>query len=449
VAHGEVPCGIQRQCNPCRICCNCVIGRGILKSTGCTPGRVDEGGNAGEGLGSGCGHAATVLSGGVVAAAGAGSAGAASAKSPIKIGLVCSCTGPLSGSVVDVPPAYKAWVDSVNARGGINGHKVNLITKDDASNPTTSVAIVQGFVTADHVVAIVDATTNDAAWANYVEQHKVPVVGMDTSTAPYYTNPDFYPEGQTEDSLFSGIIQAVKQAGGPGTKFALVYCAEAVQCQEGVAPLQAAAKGIGESVVASLEVSASAPSYTAQCLAAKQAGATVIFTADAQSVDEKIIQDCYAQGYKPKVVIDGEVLLPSFKATAGINQATYFTVPNFPFFVNTPAIKTMNTAFDKYAPGLRKDVNYGEFSMEAWTAGVLFETAALAGHLGANGKTPAAAAVTNGLNSLNGETLGGLVPPLHFVAGQPHPIDCWYWAVLKNGKYSTPLGLKPACATKS
>jgi branched-chain amino acid transport system substrate-binding protein len=135
--------------------------------------------------------------------------------------------------VVDVPPAYKAWVDSVNTRGGINGHKVNLITKDDASNPTTSVAIVQGFVTADHVVAIVDATTNDAAWANYVEQHKVPVVGMDTSTAPYYTNPDFYPEGQTEDSLFSGIIQAVKQAGGPGTKFALVYCAEAVQCQEG------------------------------------------------------------------------------------------------------------------------------------------------------------------------------------------------------------------------
>jgi len=46
---------------------------------------------------------------------------------------------PLSGSVVDVPAAYKAWVASVNASGGINGHKIELFTKDDASNPTTSV----------------------------------------------------------------------------------------------------------------------------------------------------------------------------------------------------------------------------------------------------------------------------------------------------------------------
>jgi branched-chain amino acid transport system substrate-binding protein len=110
--------------------------------------------------------AATTLFAGVIttaAVAGVGSAGAAAAKAPIKIGLICSCTGPLSGSVVDVPPAYKAWAASVNASGGINGHKIDLITKDDASNPTTSVADVQSFVTGDHVVAIVDATTNDAA----------------------------------------------------------------------------------------------------------------------------------------------------------------------------------------------------------------------------------------------------------------------------------------------
>jgi branched-chain amino acid transport system substrate-binding protein len=117
-----------------------------------------------------------VLSGGVagtVTVASAGSAGGATASAPIKIGLVCSCTGPLSGSVVDVPPAYKAWVASVNASGGINGHKIELFTKDDASKPTTSVAIVHHFVSADHVVAIVDATTNDAAWATYAQQQKV------------------------------------------------------------------------------------------------------------------------------------------------------------------------------------------------------------------------------------------------------------------------------------
>jgi branched-chain amino acid transport system substrate-binding protein len=269
---------------------------------------------------------------------------------------------------------------------------------------------------------------------------------MDTSAEPYFLNSDFYPEGQTEDSLFAGIIDAVKQAGA--TKFALIYCAEAVQCQEGIAPLQAAAKGAGLSVVATEEVSASAPNYTAQCLAAQQAGATVLFTADAQTVDEKVIQDCYAQGYKPKVVIDGEILLPSLTTTPAINQATYFTVPNLPYFAKNAQITAMNTALKKYAPGVLKDVNYGELPMETWVAGKMFQAAAAAGHLGANG-TPTSAQLIKGLDSLHGATLGGLAPPLTFKAGKPHPVDCWYYALLKKGKYSTPFGLKPVCSTSS
>ena len=373
-------------------------------------------------------------------------AGASGAKAPIKIGLVCGCTGPLAAAVVDVPAIYKAWVDSVNATGGINGHKIDLIYQNDDSNPTTSTTIVHTFVETDHVVAIVDASNNDAVWATYVQQAGVPVVGMDTSAEPYFLNSDFYPEGQTEDSLFAGIIDAVKQAGA--TKFALIYCAEAVQCQEGIAPLQAAAKGAGLSVVATEEVSASAPNYTAQCLAAQQAGATVLFTADAQTVDEKVIQDCYTQGYKPKVVIDGEILLPSLTTTPAINQATYFTVPNLPYFAKNAAITAMNTALKKYAPGVLKDVNYGELPMETWVAGKMFQAAATAGHLGANG-APTSAQLIKGLDSLHGATLGGLAPPLTFTAGKPHPVDCWYYALLKNGKYSTPFGLKPVCSTSS
>ncbi len=372
-----------------------------------------------------------------------GTAGASTSKAPIKIGLVCGCTGPLAAAVVDVPPIYKAWADSVNATGGINGHKVDVIYENDDSNPTTSTTIVHNFVESDHVTAIVDASNNDAVWATYVQQAGVPVVGMDTSAEPYFLNSDFYPEGQTEDSLFAGIIDAVKQAGS--TKFALIYCAEAVQCQEGIAPLQAAAKAANLSVVATEEVSASAPNYTAQCLAAKQAGATVLFEADAQTVDEKVIQDCYAQGYKPKVVIDGEILLPSLTTTPAINQATYFTVPNLPYFATSnPQIVAMNKAINKYAPGTLKDVNYGELPMETWVAGKMFQAAAVAGKLGVNGN-PTSAELVKGLDSLNGNTLGGLAPALTFTAGKPHPVDCWYYALLKDGKYSTPYGLKPVC----
>ena len=391
--------------------------------------------------------AGVMLIAGAITALSLSASAAGASGAPIKIGEVCACTGPLASGVQDIPIVYKAWVASVNASGGINGHKIDLIYEDDASNPATSVSEVHTLVQTDHVVAIADETDNDQAWATYAQQENVPVIGVTTSTEPFFLNSSFYPEGQTEDSLFYGITDAVKQAGG--TKFALFYCAEAVQCQEGIAPLVAQAKTVGEDVVATLQVSASAPNYTAQCLAAKQAGATVIFTADAQTVDEKIIQDCYSQGYKPKVVIDGEVLLPSFTTTPGINQATYFTVPNFPYFVNSSAVEAMNKALDKYAPGVRKDVNYGELPVEAWISGKMFQQAAQLGHLGANGKAPTSAELTKGLDSFNGVTLGGLSPALTFTAGKPHPVDCWYYALLKDGKYSTPLGLKPTCAPKS
>ena len=42
-------------------------------------------------------------------------------------------------------------------------------------------------------------------WATYVQQAGVPVVGLNSSSEPFYTNSDFYPEGQTEDSLFLAI----------------------------------------------------------------------------------------------------------------------------------------------------------------------------------------------------------------------------------------------------
>jgi branched-chain amino acid transport system substrate-binding protein len=393
------------------------------------------------------GMAVTLLWGGLAATAalaGPGVAGASSSKAAIKIGLICGCTGPLASGIVEIPPVTKAWVDSVNASGGINGHKIDLIVGDDTSSPSTSTSLAQKFVGTDHVVAIIDATSEDFSWASYVQAQGVPVVGMNTSTEPFFMNSDFYPEGQTEDSLFDGITAAVHQAGGKN--FALFYCAEAVQCQEGIAPLKAGATAAGENVVAALEVSASAPSYTAQCLAAKQAGATVIFTADSQQVDSKIIQDCYAQGYKPKVVIDGETLSPTMATSAALNQSTYFTVPNLPYFASSSsAIKAMDSAVNKYAPGTLKNANYNELAAEAWMAGKEIQAAIAASH--ASG-APTSASITKGLDSFHGQTLEGLAPPLTYTAGKPHPVDCWYYAVLKDGKFTTPYGLKDFCAAK-
>ncbi len=393
---------------------------------------------------------ALVVSGAAVASLGetASRAGAATGGSPIKIGFVCSCSGPFSSDLTDVEPVYRAWANSVNANGGINGHRVDVIYADDKGNPGTSTAIVQTFIHSDHVVAIMDATDLQEAWASDVQRAGIPVIGMFSGDTPFSTNPDFYAEGQTADSLFVSVAETAKKAGTP--KLGLMYCAESPSCQQAVAPLNATAKAEGIEVVANLEISATAPNYAAQCLAAKQAGAEMLFIIDGQTVVEKVAADCTAQGYDPKYTFDAEALVEGMASTPGLRSGTYMAVPDMPFFASTPGVKEMDAALNKYAKGIRSHATtYGEIAMQSWISAKLFQAAALAGHLGARGTAPTPAEVVRGLHALNGTTLDGLAPPLHFAAGKANPVDCWYWATIQNGKFKLPFGTKPACSSQS
>jgi branched-chain amino acid transport system substrate-binding protein len=364
--------------------------------------------------------------------------------SAIKIGVICTCSGPLASEGTGAPKVYQAWADTVNAAGGINGHPVQIILKDDAGNPATSLTDVKGLVQSSGVVALVDMTNLDETWASFVKSANVPVVGINTSETPMYSNSEFYPQAQTEDALFPSIIDAAKTGGAKN--LGLLYCAEAVQCQEGIAPLKQTGQALGLPVTYTGEISATAPNYTAQCVAAQQAHIQALFLADITAVDAKVAQDCSRQGYHPIYVVDGQVISPIFATTAGLKDNLIGPSPNVPFYATSPAITAMNAAIDKYFPGLRQDgANYNEYSMGAWPSGLLFQAAAKAGGLGANGSTPTSAQLVTGLNAVKGETLGGLAPSLTFTAGQPHPIHCWFTFALKNGTFSLPNGTTATC----
>jgi branched-chain amino acid transport system substrate-binding protein len=373
-----------------------------------------------------------------------GSATAQAKGSPIKIGVVCTCSGPLASEGVDAPDIYKAWADTVNASGGINGHPIQVIIDDDAANPGTSQSDAQNLVRSDHVIALVDMTNDDETWAAFVKSSNVPVIGINTSETPMFTNSDFYPQAQTEDALFPSIIDAAKTGGA--TNLGLLYCAEAVQCQEGIAPLKQTGQRLGLPVAYAAEISATAPNYTAQCVAAQQDHITALFVADIAAVAAKVAQNCSQQGYHPVYVIDGQSLSPSFTSTPGIQDNLIGPSPNVPFYADTPAMRAMNAAVNKYYPGLLADGSkLTEYAIGAWPSGLLFEAAAKAGGLGANGSTPTSAQLISGLDSLKGETLGGFSPPLSFTSGQPHPADCWFTFALKNGKFSLPNGTSTTC----
>jgi branched-chain amino acid transport system substrate-binding protein len=105
----------------------------------------------------------------------------------------------------------------------------------------------------------------------------------------------------------------------------------------------------------------------------------------------------------------------------------------------------MVAAFKKYQPSLMSSPNYNGEVDEAWTSGLLLAAAVEAGNPGAK---ITSAEILKGLHSLNGDTLGGMAPPLTYKAGKANTVDCWFWMTTSNGKFTEKYGLKPQCATK-
>jgi branched-chain amino acid transport system substrate-binding protein len=224
-----------------------------------------------------------------------------------------------------------------------------------------------------------------------------------------------------------------------------LYCAESASCQQGVAPLQATAADLGMTVGYVTQISYSAPNFTAQCLAAKEAGVQAMIIADASTVVDEVATDCVKQGYTPYFMeLDGGVAT-SFTTTPGLSDKFIGSEPNIPFFLNdTPGTKTMNTALKKYAASTYSAPSYNEEGTQLWVSGLLFTAAATASKAGTGGPVTSAE-ILKGLYALHGDTLGGMAPPLTFHKGKPSPVDCWYWIRIQHGKFTTPYGTAPTC----
>lgn len=86
-------------------------------------------------------------------------AGAAPAKT-IKIGAIFSVTG--GASFLGAPEAKTAqmFADSLNAQGGINGQKIEMIIKDSGGSPEKAVSFARQLIEEEQVLAIVGPSTS-------------------------------------------------------------------------------------------------------------------------------------------------------------------------------------------------------------------------------------------------------------------------------------------------
>ena len=382
---------------------------------------------------------ATIVIAGLLTVGPSAGATTTDTKAPIVIGDICSCTGPEASSVAQTTPTIEAWAKYVSAHGGIQGHPVSIIVKDDGYNPTTSLAAAQTLVGTDHVVAIVDNSDVDTSWGPYVKEQGVAVVGGSESDEGY-ENPDWFVPGATYNNFTAGIAYAAKQL--KVKKMADVYCAEVAVCAQSSVDLKAALTKLDIDLSYTSAISFSAPSYTAYCLAAKQSGATALLVGDATAIVNKFVENCASQGYNPvEISGDGTVAI-SWLAIPGF-EGNVDSQPDISFFVHDAATKPMYDALAKYAPGVTTGPNFGEIVIETWAAGVELQTAGDAAHLSAS---PTAAQMHAGFYAMpKGTTLGGLSSPLTFTKGKAFNNGCYFLMGIKNKKFVSLDNSKDYC----
>ena len=117
----------------------------------------------------------------LIAAACAGGSGTTSAapSGPIKLGLLTSLTGNYAPLGTNDKLAAVQMVDSINAKGGINGRKVELEILDDGSDPNQTVVLLTKLVDDGNVAFEGPSqSTAELAIQSLVNEKKIPDVSV-------------------------------------------------------------------------------------------------------------------------------------------------------------------------------------------------------------------------------------------------------------------------------
>jgi len=283
---------------------------------------------------------------------------------------------------------FKAYIDSVNAQGGVYGRKINFLgAQDDGYSATADVQIVQNLVQQKHVFAVVPVASNQFAAGPFLVQNNVPFVGPGTATA-YCGTPNgfgFYgcsvpsltPGSLISPSLYKVVDDVLnnvgkKPAAGQQPSLAIVFNSSG-SGPVSVKPAMVEAKGAGFNVTydqASIPAAGVADysPYVAQILKSNHGGppdAAFLLCAGTNVV--AMHAALVAAGFKGPI-FDATTYAPSTTQNAQLVsalQGEYSVIQVQPWEAHTPASDQMLQAMRQLQGAQYIPDNYAEQGYEA------------------------------------------------------------------------------------
>ncbi|MDZ7812653.1 MAG: ABC transporter substrate-binding protein [Ideonella sp.] len=100
----------------------------------------------------------------------------------IKVGQTAGFTGPVAAGVKEITDGAKLYLDHINAKGGIQGQRIELISMDDEFVPAKAAANAEELMANKSVVAMLlsRGTPHTEAIAPLLSKFRVPLIGPST-----------------------------------------------------------------------------------------------------------------------------------------------------------------------------------------------------------------------------------------------------------------------------
>ena len=300
--------------------------------------------------------AGLVITGGLALAAGQYGPGANDTE--IKIGNTMPYSGPASpyGTIGKSEAAYFAMI---NEQGGINGRRINFISRDDGYSPPKTVEQVRKLVEQDNVLALFQTfgTAPNSAVREYLNDNKVPQLFV-RSGANMWNDPKHYPwtmgwqpSYQIEARIYARYI--LKNI--PDAKIAVLYQNDDFG-RDYVIGLR---DGLGDKadrlIVAKHSYETTDATVHSQIVSLEKSGANVLLTIAIPKFAAQTIRKVDDIGWKPTQILSnvsssvGLVMRPAgLEKSVGIISATYGKDPTDPQWQNTPEYNEWLAWMKKY-----------------------------------------------------------------------------------------------------
>ncbi len=338
----------------------------------------------------------------------------------ITLGNITAESGVLGDAFAPAVRGLRAWVQAINAKGGINGRTIVLKTCDDQENRSRSLACARRLVEEDKVFALVATNTRALGGAaQYLQDQGIPVIGTPITNS-FNRYPHFwsvYSSSYARDGQTVGHKgQLVSLSGGYrwfrenlGVTKAAVFSYDIAESAQAGTFFQKGLELEGFEVTA-YKVSFAAPSFDQAVADMKQKGVQIIFDGMDDGANRKLCDAMARRRFSVEakvstIVSMGDSVGNDYNDTC--RNSVYIAGSSIPYTATSvPAVAEFRQAFGRYQPG--QEVH--QWALEAWAQGTM-----VAEGIAGMGPAPTRKGLEDYLRGLRKYSAGGIMTGIEYV----------------------------------